>query len=178
MTFEEVKNQLVLAREVFENIFSKRVETYGSAGWQASPLSLQAYDELCLTYGSDTRGYSPFFPSVNGRVFKTLQIPTTLPTLDELLGRPEYPYENLARHIVSLVKPNHLNVFTLHAEMEGMKHLSWFKGFLNQCQDQGIEFATTAELARDALLNPSQVPVCEMIQGEVDGRTGTLALQG
>lgn len=178
MTFEDVKTQLVLAREVFENIFSKRVETYGSAGWQASPLSLQAYDELCLTYGSDTRGYSPFFPSVNGRVFKTLQIPTTLPTLDELLGRPEFPYENLARHIVSLVKPNHLNVFTLHAEMEGMKHLSWFKGFLNQCQALGIELATTSELAREALLNPSQVPVCEMIQGEVDGRTGTLALQG
>jgi hypothetical protein len=52
-----------------------------------------------------------------------LQMPTTLPTLDELLGRDigdkQITTANIAAHILDLTKNLRDHVFTLHAELEG-----------------------------------------------------------
>jgi undecaprenyl phosphate-alpha-L-ara4FN deformylase len=177
MTREEVFAEFAKAREEFQRVFGAPAQTAGAAGWQANALSLAAYDDANLLYGSDVRGAFPFFPSVNGKVFKTLQIPTTLPTLDELLGRPEYPLENLSEFYLGRLNENTTNFFTTHAEIEGMKYLDWFREFLLLAKSRQVEFVKAEDVAKECLSNRESVPVCEMVQGEVDGRSGVMAVQ-
>lgn len=165
------------ARAAFRKVFGFEARTAGAAGWQADAKSLAAYDACGFDYASDARGRSPFFPRA-GRVFRTLQIPTTLPTLDELLGRPEYPEAGLADTYRRRLRGGELNVMTIHAELEGMAYRRWFEGFVDRVRGDGVEFALLADEARTLLARHGDVPVCDLIAGTVDGRSGTLAVQG
>ncbi|MDF3033645.1 MAG: polysaccharide deacetylase [Alphaproteobacteria bacterium] len=178
MTLHQVRHELNRARDVFQRVFEEKAITAGAAGWQANTYSLQAYDEAGFLYGSDCRGQNPFFPKTNNQVFRTLQIPTTLPTLDELLGRPEYSLEGLVDHYTNLLQPHKLNVLTIHTELEGMLYKDWFEGFIKVCKSKGVEFVLLGNVARNLLTDRNSIPVCDLIQDEIDGRSGTLALQG
>jgi peptidoglycan/xylan/chitin deacetylase (PgdA/CDA1 family) len=177
MSREEVFAEFAKARKEFQRIFECPAKTAGAAGWQANSLSLAAYDDAKLLYGSDARGPSPFFPRVDNVVFNTLQIPTSLPTLDELLGRPEYPMDKLTDFYLSQLVDNTPNTLTTHAEIEGMNYLLWFKTFLMEAKARHIEFIKVEDIAKDCLANRNTIPICDLIQGTVDGRSGTLALQ-
>ncbi len=177
MKREEVREEFGKALREFERIFEERARTAGSAGWQANSLSLTAYDEAKLLYASDTRGTHPFFPRASGRVFNTLQIPTTLPTLDELLGRPEYPEEGIPDNYCSLLRPDGINVLTIHAELEGMRHRSFFRTLLEKLGSKNIRMVKLEDVARNLLKRPESLPVCDLVSGTVDGRSGTLAIQ-
>ena len=177
MTRDEVFMELGKSRKEFERIFGKPAQTAGAAGWQANGFSLAAYDDAKFLYASDSRGTHPFYPRVGDVIFKTLQIPTTLPTLDELLGRPEYPEERIPGHYLALLRPGIVNVLTVHAELEGMKHLSLFRAFLGKLKNRPVGIVKLEDVARELFKNPLSIPVCDLIQGTVDGRSGTLALQ-
>jgi len=177
MTGSEVREEFGKARKEYERIFGGPARTAGAAGWQANAVSLGVYDEAGLLYASDTRGTHPFFPRAGGRTFKTLQIPTTLPTLDELLGRPEYPEERLADHYLSLLKPSFPNVLTIHAELEGMKYIALFREFLERARSGDRRIVLLRDLAAGFLNDPASIPSCDLVPGMVDGRSGTLAVQ-
>jgi undecaprenyl phosphate-alpha-L-ara4FN deformylase len=177
MSRDEVNEEFGRARREFERIFEKPAKTAGAAGWQANGLSLAAYDDAGLLYASDARGSHPFFPRVGAIVYKTLQIPTTLPTLDELLGRPAYPEDRIIGHYLSLLQYDRLNVLTIHAEVEGMKQISLFRAFLEALKENKVRVIRLDELAKDLLRNPSSIPVCDLVNGSIDGRSGTLAVQ-
>lgn len=174
---EEVYKEFGKARREFERVFGEPAKTAGAAGWQANGFSLAAYDDAHLIYASDARGTRPFFPRAGGMVYKTLQIPTTLPTLDELLGRPEYPEDRIVGHYLSLLQPEGLNVLTIHAELEGMKKMGLFRAFLKEIGTRGVKIVRLDEFARGLLKNPSSIPVCNLEDGIIDGRSGTLAIQ-
>jgi len=178
MTLDEVRAEFIAARTEFRRIFGREALTAGAAGWQSSAFSRTVYDETGLLYGSDTRGTHPFFARVGDRTFATLEIPTTLPTLDELMGRPEYPAERIVPHLLSCLRPDALNVFTLHAEIEGMARRPLFRELLGACRRQQVEFVQLEEVARACLAQRESVPVCALVQGSVDGRSGLLATQG
>ncbi len=177
MTADETAAELDKARQAFRQVFGFEARTAGAAGWQADAKSLAAYDDAGFDYASDGRGDSPFFPRA-GRVFKTLQIPTTLPTLDELLGRPEYPLQGLTDAYRRWLKPDALNVLTVHSELEGMAYRSWFAAFLDRMRGDGVIFTLLRDEAQALLARRNQVPVCDLVPGTVDGRSGTLAVQG
>lgn len=178
MRVGEVRREFARARIEFERIFGAPARAAAAAGWQANADSLAVYDEASLVYASDARGSCPFFPAVGGERFRTLQIPTTLPTLDELLGRPEFPDDQLAAHYFSLLQRNGVNVLTIHAEIEGMAKRQWFREFLVRAVSMRIQFATLNTVALEVLRQPDAVPVCELSPAEQDGRSGTLATQG
>jgi undecaprenyl phosphate-alpha-L-ara4FN deformylase len=177
MTRDEVFEEFGKARMEFERIFGEPAQTAGSAGWQANSFSLAAYDDEALLYASDVRGTHPFFPRSGGTVYKTPQIPTTLPTLDELLGRPEYPESKIVEHYLSLLRSDRLNVLTIHAELEGMKRMALFRAFLEAIKSSRIQIMMLQDFVRDLKKNPTSIPVCDLISGTVDGRSGTLAVQ-
>lgn len=173
-----VFEEFAKARRAYEDVLGKPARTAGAAGWQASAASLAAYDAAGLDYASDVRNGGPFFPAAGGRRFRTLQIPTTLPTLDELMGRPEYPASRLAEALFERLMPGELNVFTIHAEIEGMSMIDWFTRFLDDAKARGVSFVSLAEEAARLNADPARVPVAALEQGEVDGRSGLLAVQG
>ena len=177
MTEPQVREEVTKCCDIFQEIFGMPAHTMGAAGWQANKKSLAAYDDAGFLYASDTRGATPFFPKIKQRQFNTLQIPTTLPTLDELLGRPEYPFEGLHDHYLSLIKPNQLNVLTIHTELEGMYYLAWFKNLLIKIKDAGIQIVPMKTLALTVLKQKEKIPHCQLMQKEIDGRSGLLACQ-
>lgn len=166
------------ARRAYEEVFGKPAKTAGAAGWQANAASLAAYDDAGLDYATDARGRSPFLPVVAGCRFRTLQIPTTLPTLDELIGRPEYPIERLADILLDRTEPGRLDVFTIHAEIEGMSMIDWFEGFLGRAKERDVAFVSLADEAATLNARRETVPAAYLDQSEIDGRSGTLAMQG
>jgi undecaprenyl phosphate-alpha-L-ara4FN deformylase len=177
MTREEVFAEFAKATAEFQRIFGFPATTAGAAGWQANAFSLAAYDEAKLLYGSDARGPSPFFPRIDNVVFNTLQIPTSLPTLDELLGRPEYPIDQLTNFYLNRLVDHTPNTLTIHAEIEGMKYLSWFKTFLLEAKAREIQFIKVEEFAKTCLAHRNTIPICDLIQGTLEGRSGTMAVQ-
>ncbi len=173
---EQAAGEVEKARAAFRTVFGFEARTAGAAGWQADAKSLAAYDACGFEYASDARGRAPFFPRA-GRVFATLQIPTTLPTLDELLGRPEYPQSQLIDAYRRRLREGELDVMTIHAELEGMAHRGWCERFLDRLRGDGVSFALLADEARACLARRAEIPVCDLVPGTVDGRSGTLAVQ-
>jgi peptidoglycan/xylan/chitin deacetylase (PgdA/CDA1 family) len=173
---QEVAEEFEKACLEFKRIFSRVAKTAGAAGWQANANSLVAYDNKELLYASDTRGTYPAFPKINEKIYKTLQIPTNLPTLDELLGRPEFPLATLDKYYLGLLRDDIVNVLTIHAEIEGMKYLEFFEKFLRKAVDQNVKFKTLNTVALEILNQSAEIPVISLIQGNVEGRSGKLAL--
>src|ERR1700733_10367512 len=60
----------------------------GGAGGRRAP-SPPPPREFGFRYASDTRGRAPFLPLLEAGAAAVAQLPTTLPTLDELIGRAE-----------------------------------------------------------------------------------------
>jgi undecaprenyl phosphate-alpha-L-ara4FN deformylase len=162
----------------YRRIFGCEALTAGAPGWQATAHSRQVYDEAGLLYASDARGHSAFFPQIGDRVFKTLEIPSTLPTFDELLGRPEFPDEKIVAHYLSLLHEDRPNILTIHAEIEGMMKRPLFRELLTAMQRKGVRFIRMDELAQQLLADPAAIPTQRMVMAEIDGRSGTLATQG
>jgi len=177
MSEEQIAQEFYKANVQFKYIFGISPKVIGAPGWQANAKSLSVYDSADLLYASDCRGTTPFYPEVDEKVFSTLQIPTTLPTIDELIGRPEFPLEKLTDYYISLLTSDAANVMTVHAELEGMRYLAWFKDYLLTLQHHKVEFYKMETIAQECLAKKDQIPVCELIQGEVEGRSGTLAMQ-
>lgn len=178
MSRAAVATEFTSARTEFRRIFGTEAVTAGAAGWQANAHSRDAYDRAGLLYASDTRGETPFFARLEGRTFATLEIPSTLPTLDELLGRPEYPTPRLVPHLLSLLRPNTLNVYTLHAEIEGMGRRAIFQNFLAALRQSDVAVVSLEQAARELLARRATIPVCALLPGLIDGRSGHVATQG
>jgi undecaprenyl phosphate-alpha-L-ara4FN deformylase len=177
MPLDEIAAEFDAARVEFRRIFGEEARTAGAAGWQSNARSREVYDRAGLFYASDTRGTTPFFPRVDGQVFDTLEIPSTLPTLDELMGRPEFPDDAIVPHYLSLLQAEGVNVFTLHAEIEGMGRRDLFRELLRSCQRAGVEFVRMDDYARELLANRAAIPICDQIMAPIDGRSGLVATQ-
>ncbi|MFN8726890.1 MAG: hypothetical protein ACK5XB_15250, partial [Rhodospirillales bacterium] len=176
MALADVRAAFAMAQDAVQTVIGKPARTAGAAGWQPDEKSQALYDEAGLDYGSDARGTSAFVPVVGSHVFATPQIPTTLPTLDELIGRPEYPLDRLVDFYLDSLVPGALNAFTGHAELEGMQYLDWFAAFLAAAEKRGVVFVN---LADEATIFADKMPRrAQFLQGSIDGRSGTLALQG
>jgi undecaprenyl phosphate-alpha-L-ara4FN deformylase len=177
MPLAEVRAEFIAARAEFLRVFGREAHTAGAAGWQSNARTREIYDEANLLYASDTRGTAAFFPRVGGRVFKTLEIPSTLPTFDELMGRPEFPDGKIVAHYLSLLREDRPNVFTLHAEVEGMGRRALFRALLAACKNAGVEFIRMDDLARELLANREAIPVVDQVMAGIDGRSGLVAVQ-
>ncbi|MBL9187851.1 MAG: 4-deoxy-4-formamido-L-arabinose-phosphoundecaprenol deformylase [Opitutaceae bacterium] len=177
MLQEEVAAEFDAARAEFRRIFGGEARAAGAAGWQSNARSREAYERAGLLYASDTRGGAPFFPRVDGKIFNTLEIPSTLPTFDELMGRPEYPDEKIVSHYLSLLRADRVNVLTIHAEIEGMGRRGLFRELLAACRAQGVEFICLDDHARELLANRAAIPVRDQVMTEIDGRSGLVAMQ-
>jgi undecaprenyl phosphate-alpha-L-ara4FN deformylase len=163
----------------FERVFGFMPESHAAAGWQINVHALQLERDHGLRYASDTRGGAAFFPLLDGSASTCAQLPTTLPTFDELLGRDAIDESNIAEaifHLSTAAAPDlKLQVFTLHAELEGMRLIDAFESLLLKWRNAGATVTRMAEI--HALASQQALPVRAVIQGEIPGRSGLLAMQ-
>jgi peptidoglycan/xylan/chitin deacetylase (PgdA/CDA1 family) len=169
--------QMTLAADKFRLVFGVPPRVHGAAGWQMNPAAFELEERMGFAFASDTRGSGPFVPVIAGRPIGCPQLPTTLPTTDELLGRDGVDEDNFHLAILRLTAaPGAGQVFTLHAELEGLRLLSTFLKLLAGWREQGHELVDLSTLGRG--LSVGMLPRCPVIEGTVPGRSGTLALQG
>ena len=163
--------------EAFERVFGFRPRSHAAAGWQINAHGLELEREYGLAYASDTRGGPAFFPQLKGGASPCPQIPTTLPTFDELLGRDRIDESTIAEAVfqLSAAAAEPLQVFTLHAELEGMRLSGPFESLLTKWRDAGAAVVRMAAIHALALQRP--MPVRAVTRGEIPGRSGTLAVQ-
>lgn len=159
------------AEALYKDICGRKPTEIAAPGWQLSHAVLEAEQELGLAYASDVRGYSPFMPVFEGVEYGVPQIPTTLPTMDEIYGLPGINDVTIPKAWLDGMDKE-WNVLTVHAEMEGISKLTVFENFLNMAKALGTEFRTLGEYAREASL-----PRGEIVMGTLTGRAGTLAIQ-
>ncbi len=128
LTSTQIAEEFERATREFERVFDRQAVTAAAPGWQANLDSLRTYCQAGIKYASDCRGSSPFYPVCLGERIPVLQLPTTLPTLDELLvdSNGVADQRSIVR-LQTLVGSQSFSVFTLHAELEGMRYLAWFK---------------------------------------------------
>jgi undecaprenyl phosphate-alpha-L-ara4FN deformylase len=164
--------------ERYTDIFKAAPLTHGAAGWQMNLHALRQTQRLGFEYCSDGRGTHPHLPVWNAELIRCPQLPTTLPTMDELIGRSGVTEDNVAAHLLELTKePNAAgHVFTLHAELEGMRLARAFEQLVAGWKAQGWSLGPTRMLFET--LAPMSLPRCETGSGEVPGRSGTLLVQG
>jgi peptidoglycan/xylan/chitin deacetylase (PgdA/CDA1 family) len=162
----------------FAEVFHKPPRTHGAAGWQMNDHAVELTAKLGFEYSSDGRGHSPFLPYVKDKIIPCPQLPSTLPTLDELLGVGDINESNVASHVLKLTEqePAYAPVYTLHAELEGMKLLPVFDQLLSGWKAQGYSLTTSHNVFKD--LDIKSLPVHRMVRGTVEGRSGTLMVQG
>ncbi len=161
----------------FSEIFEKPARAHAAAGWQMNAHALRLTQRLGFAYASDTRGSTPFMPIYNGELIACAQLPTTLPTLDEIIGSdgvtPDNAHETLLK-LTERVEQDH--VYTLHAELEGQKLAPVLERLLEGWRSQGYELCSMQSL--HGSLDLAKLPRHEVIRGAIPGRSGTLMLQG
>ncbi|MCF8149530.1 MAG: 4-deoxy-4-formamido-L-arabinose-phosphoundecaprenol deformylase [Burkholderiaceae bacterium] len=170
------------AHERFVDIFGGEAPGHGAAGWQMNVQALRLTQRLGYRWASDCRGTHPFVPVWNGEIIACPQLPTTLPTLDELIGSNDLTPDNVHEYLLQLTaqstkaSTSRDHVFTLHAELEGLKFGDTLERLLTGWREQGFELVSLGKM-RDAL-DPALLPRHEMTRGEIPGRAGSLMLQG
>jgi undecaprenyl phosphate-alpha-L-ara4FN deformylase len=166
------------ACERFEEIFGEPARVHGAAGWQMNRHAWRLTQRLGFDYCSDTRGTHPFVPILNGEIIACPQLPSTLPTLDELIGTGGITEENVAAHLLGITAtpPPDGHVYTLHAELEGLKLMPAFERLLDGWAGQGYELVSLRDYFDG--LEIKSLPRHTVSMGEIAGRSGTLALQG
>ncbi len=172
------QRELQRAIDRYTEIFGDAPHAHAAAGWQMNRHALRLMQRMGFDYSSDTRGTHPFIPTWQAEIIACPQLPTTLPTLDELMNRDGITVHNVAQHILQLTEkpPATGHVYTLHAELEGGKWLPIFEQLLHGWKAQGYDLVSLQQYLQG--LSPGALPRHEVIMREVPGRSGTLAVQG
>jgi undecaprenyl phosphate-alpha-L-ara4FN deformylase len=175
---EWTRREMERACERYAEIFGAPPLTHGAAGWQMNIHSLRLTQRMGFEYCSDGRGRHPHLPVWNAELVRCPQLPTTLPTMDELIGVQGISEDNVAAHILELTKDTRPagHVYTLHAELEGIRLARAFEQLLVGWKAQGWLLGSTRALYET--LEPMALPRCEARLGTVEGRSGTLLVQG
>jgi len=171
------RSQMQRAIGRFQDAFGAAPRVHGAAGWQMNAAALELEEEFGFRYASDTRGEGPFVPLLSGRRGRCPQLPTTLPTLDELIGIDGIDAAQVHANLLERTRvPRANHVYTLHAELEGMKLLPVFRRLLQGWQAQGYQLVGLRSL--HAALDINRLPGCAVRSGSVPGRSGLLSVQG
>jgi undecaprenyl phosphate-alpha-L-ara4FN deformylase len=158
--------------DLLKSIIGRNPESFAAPAWKITPDALYALDQFPFRFESDCRGHSLFVPTLNGRKLSHVQIPATLPTYDELIGRECTP-DTYNSYILNLIKPDVLNILTIHAEAEGIGCLPLFEDFLTRAKQEGIMFVPLGDLLSDSYSECTST----IKQGEVTGRDGWVSCQ-
>ncbi|MCF8108529.1 MAG: 4-deoxy-4-formamido-L-arabinose-phosphoundecaprenol deformylase [Desulfohalobiaceae bacterium] len=158
--------------ERLESILGRPPECFAAPGWRVTPEALLALERFPLRYQSDCRGHSVFQALIQGRRISHIQVPTTLPTYDELIGR-HCSQEIYNESLLEMIRPGRLNVLTIHAEVEGIHCLGLFQDFLQKAGQRGLVFQALG----DILSQTKEIPSSGIRKTELAGRDGWLASQ-
>jgi peptidoglycan/xylan/chitin deacetylase (PgdA/CDA1 family) len=175
------------------DVFGAAPHTHGAAGWQMNAAAFAEHEAAGYRYASDGRvpldargalldpASGPHRVLAGGIEGACVQLPTTLPTLDELLGREIdgrlITVDNVAGHVLSLTADQRRDhVYTLHAELEGQKLAPVFERLLSGWRAQGYRLGAMCDYYEK--VRHAELPAAPLAWGELPGRSGRVIMQG
>jgi len=168
-----IQRHLSRGAELLTRIIGRAPTCSAVPGWKCNNRVLLEKLKFPFRYNSDCRGESIFFPLIDGKKLSQPQIPVTLPTYDELIGRKGVSNSNYNESLLSLVDREKLNVLTIHAEVEGIVCLDMFDRFINMAQSKGASFVPLGAFLSDSL-TPNRAIITAK---EIPGREGWVSCQ-
>ncbi len=173
---EKTEDEVEKLLKVYRKLIGAEARSFAAPGWMINAHALGCFQKKGLAYSSDTRkGKGPFYPEMSGEQFRCLQIPTTLPTLDEVIGMKGTDISALTRHYLNILTDG-LNILTIHAEIEGKHWIGFLEAFIKKTIEGSFVYRRLIDIADECKQNPS-VPTCRIEYGYVEGRAGEVCVQ-
>lgn len=173
-----VETQMKKASARFTELFGHAAGGHAAAGWRMNRHALRLTQRLGFAYASDCRGSHPFIPVIDGEIVACPQLPTTLPTLDEVLAlQPGSSPEQAADRILQLscaIAGDH--VFTLRAELEGMKFAGALERLIDGWKKENCQLVALRDIG--STVNVATLPRHAVEFAEAPGRPGLRMTQG
>jgi undecaprenyl phosphate-alpha-L-ara4FN deformylase len=136
---EETKRQMDLAVSQFRELFPNKNWVWGAPNWKCNPFMLEHLETLSIPYSSDTRGCTPYYPSINGKRISVLQFPINLPCLHELI-QVGIPRDQISNIVSQCVDRSDYNLLCIHDYYEGLMERNLFENVIDRLLDQGFQF--------------------------------------
>jgi undecaprenyl phosphate-alpha-L-ara4FN deformylase len=143
--------------------------------WRSTDAALLAKDTFTFLYNSDCRGDCIFYPQVAEKTLQTPQVPTTLPTYDELIGQAGVTEKNYNKQLFSHLQSDRLNILTIHAEVEGIVHKTMFADFIRLAQEKGCSFVPLGKIVTEA--KKTAITIASIQEQIIPGREGWISIQ-
>jgi undecaprenyl phosphate-alpha-L-ara4FN deformylase len=169
----DVAREIDAALAAFHDIMGTTPTGFAAPGWQCGPGALAVIDRGPFAYHSSTRGERPYRPRFGSLTGRLPEVPTTLPTVDELLGQGMHE-DALTDFYLGAIGARPLEVLTLHAEVEGGPYAAFFEQLLDRLQGR-VRFRKLADVSGE--LDAVTLPVCDVVQRTLPGRGGTVSCQ-
>jgi hypothetical protein len=114
---------------------------------------------------------------VGGLTLRTLQLPTTFPTLDEVLGPDDPDGAGFADRVRREVHGRTSCVLTMHAEMEGRHFQAVADRLLGWFREDGVTCLPLEILAERVWMQRGEtIPIADVVPRPIRGRAGTVAM--
>ena len=173
MTKEAIYRSIDKGMALLSGVIGRTPLCSAVPAWKCNDLVLKEKAKFPFSYNSDCRGNEIFYPVVRGEAMPQPQIPVTLPTYDEVIGRNGVSDETYNAYLISLLRPGGLNVLTIHAEVEGILCLGMFDQFLQMVRSMGGTLTPLGEL----LMDSHDIQKAVMVPQEIPGREGWVSCQ-
>lgn len=173
-----VEEELKAGLFAFEQLFGERAKGLALPQWRSNRAAFRLAQRLGFDYLSASRGSRPHLAVVEGEPVNLAQLPTTLPTLSELIGAEGCDEQGAVEHLLKLTQSVPLtgHVFTIQLSADGGKRLPLLAQLFAAWQAQGHELSSLGKLhrfqQRDAL------PWHAVQQQAWPGYQGLLTVQG
>jgi undecaprenyl phosphate-alpha-L-ara4FN deformylase len=172
-TLAQLTTQIGRGVDTLSDILGQPVTCSAAAGWRADEQVVRAKQAFGFRYNSDCRGHSLFRPLLADGQSATPQIPVDLPTFDEVVG-PQLDASAFNDYLLQRFKPGKLNVYTVHAEVEGIVMADTFRRLLAQAKARDVCFKPLGDLLP---AEPENLPIGHLVRGALPGREGWLGVQ-
>ncbi|WP_410498743.1 hypothetical protein [Chitinibacter sp. S2-10] len=172
---QQTKDLYARAISLFEAATGCKPVAHAAHGWQINRAALRFHQLHDLSFASDCRGHSPFWPVAEGEYTRCVQIPVTLPMLEELL--PELGVERSIEVLLNKTaeQENAIHVFNLAADFD-TQYLEQLGQLFAAWQEQGYQLVSLGQLKQS--LDLKSLPYHHVELQPLAGRVGKVAVQG
>ena len=170
MSRQRIQRDLKKGYDLLTAIVGTPPTCAAAPAWRITEEALYARESFPFQYLSDCRGTSIFRPRLNGKPLRLPQIPATLPTYDEVIGRG-VDNDTYNSFLLQNIRPDALNVLTIHAEVEGICCHHLFSKFLDEADRLRLQFCPLGGLL------PDEVASGRIEKRTLPGREGWISCQ-
>ena len=142
------RQQFEWSMENYQTIFGEKPVLHSASANIINAYLLELLDEQGFKASLDTRGKFPYHPEYQQYRGVTLQIPVTLPAIEELLLNPEVTIDNVHEYLFveSQKQLPYGHVYEVRAAYEGRQWLPVLEKMIVMWRSSQWEFTTVSEL--------------------------------